>query len=171
MEGRLAGVYRPVVTPLRALLLLKTVYDKYSPVDPEAIRWATVLSTDVNVFPRPEHELRIKLAAKRVEDYSLGISETNRNYLVLTQYVYHFAKKWDVDAWARFLGNADGGTTQTGVGIELGRVLFDRVRIGAGYSVNGFEDRDMAENEAWERGFGVRVQLILSDWMFNGYEF
>ncbi len=171
MEGRLAGVYRPVVTPLRALLLLKTEYDKYSPIDPDAIRWATVLSTDINVFPRPEHELRLKLAAKRVEDYSLGISETNRNYLVLTQYVYHFAKKWDLDAWARLLGNADGGTRQTGVGIELGRVLFDRVRIGAGYSVNGFEDRDMAENEAWERGFGVRVQLILSDWMFNGYEF
>ncbi|MBP2681940.1 MAG: peptidoglycan-binding protein, and OmpA, partial [Candidatus Krumholzibacteriota bacterium] len=171
MEGRLGGVYRPVVTPLRALLLLKTEYDRYSPVDPQAIRWTTVLSTDVNVFPQPEHELRLKLAAKRVEDFSFGISETNRNYLVLTQYVYHFAKKWDLDAWARFLGNADGGTRQTGVGIELGRVLFDRVRIGAGYSVNGFEDRDMAENEAWERGFGIRVQLILSDWMFNGYEF
>jgi hypothetical protein len=171
MEGRLGGVYRPVVTPLRALLLLKTVYDRYSPVDPEEIRWSTVLSTDVNVFPRPEHEVRLKLAAKRVEDYSLGISETTRNYLALAQYVYHFAKKWDLDAWARFVGNADGGTRQTGVGIELGRVLFDRVRIGAGYSANGFEDRDMAENEAWERGFGVRVQLILSDWMFNGYEF
>jgi hypothetical protein len=171
MEGRLAGAYRPVVTPLRALLLLKTEYDRYSPVDPEAIRWTTVLSTDVNVFPQPAHELRLKLAFKRMEDYSHGISGTSRNYLVLSQYVYHFARKWDLDAWARFLGRADGGTRQTGFGLELGRVLFDRVRIGAGYSVDGFEDRDMAENEAWERGFGVRVQLILSDWMFNGYEF
>jgi hypothetical protein len=85
--------------------------------------------------------------------------------------VYHFARKWDLDAWARFLGKTDGGTRQTGLGIELGRVLFDRVRVGAGYSVNGFEDRDMADNDAWQKGFGIRVQLILSDWMFNGYEF
>lgn len=171
MEGRLAGVYRPVVTPLRALLLLKTEYDKYSPVDPDAIRWTTVVSTDVNFLARPEHELRLKLAFKRVEDYSFGISETGRNYLALSQYVYHFARKWDLDVWGRFLGKVDGGTRQTGVGVELGRVLFDRVRIGAGYSLNGFEDRDMADNDAWERGFGVRIQLILSDWMFNGYEF
>jgi hypothetical protein len=171
MDGRLGGVYRPVVTPLRALLLLKTEYDRFSPVDPEAIRWMTVVSTDVNVFPQPEHEVRLKLAFKRVEDYSLGISETNRNYLVLSQYVYHFAKKWDLDMWGRVLGQADGGTRQTGVGIELGRVVFDRVRIGAGYSVNGFEDRDMSEHDAWEKGFGLRIQLILSDWMFNGYEF
>jgi len=171
MEGRLAGVYRPVWSPFRALLLLKTQYDRYSPVDPEAIEWTTVLSTDVNVAPAPAHELRFKLALKRVEDYSLGISETGHNYLVLSQYVYHFARNWDVDAWGRFLGQADGGTRQTGAGIEIGRVLLGRVRIGVGYSVNGFEDRDMAENEAWERGFGLRLQLILADWMFNGYRF
>ena len=35
------------------------MYDRYSPVDPEEIRWSTVLSTDVNVFPRPEHEVRL----------------------------------------------------------------------------------------------------------------
>lgn len=170
-EGRLAGVYRPEVTPVQTLLLIKTQYDKYSPVDPEAIVWTTVVSTDVNVMPEPAHELRFKLAFKRVEDYSLGISETGRNYLVLSQYVYRFARKWDVDVWGRFLGQGSAGTRQTGAGIEIGRVLFDRIRIGAGYSVNGFEDRDMAENEAWEKGFGLRLQLILADWMFNGYRF
>jgi len=171
MDGRLAGVYRPEVTPLRTLLLLKTQYDRFSPVDPEAVVWTTVVSTDVNVIPEPAHELRFKLALKRVEDYSLGISETGHNYLVLSQYVYRFADKWDLDVWGRFLGQGGAGTRQTGAGVEIGRVLFDRVRIGAGYSVNGFEDRDMAENEAWEKGFGLRLQLILADWMFNGYRF
>ncbi len=171
MEGRLGGVYRPVVTPVRTMLLLKTEYDRYSPIDPQAITWTTVLSTDVNFFPDPAHEFRFKLAIKRVEDYSLGISGTSRNYLALSQYVYHFAPAWDVDVWGRIVGMAEAGTRQTGAGIELGRVLFDRLRVAVGYSVNGFEDRDMAESDAWVSGFGVRVQLILSDWMFNGYRF
>jgi hypothetical protein len=171
MEGRLAGVYRPESGPLATLFLLKTQYDRYSPVDPEAIVWTTVLSTDVNVTPEPAHEVRIKLAFKRVEDYSPGISETGHSYLVLSQYVYRFARNWDIDAWGRFLGQAGDGTRQTGVGIEIGRVLFSRLRVAAGYSVNGFEDRDLAENDAWENGFGVRLQLILADWMFNGYSF
>jgi outer membrane protein OmpA-like peptidoglycan-associated protein len=171
MDGRLGGVYRPVVTPVRTMLLLKTEYDRYSPVDPQAITWTTVLSTDVNFFPDPAHELRVKLAVKRVEDFSLGISGTVRNYLTLAQYVYHFAPAWDVDIWGRVVGAAEAGTRQTGAGIELGRVFFDRLRVAAGYSVNGFEDRDMAESDAWVNGFGVRVQLILSDWMFNGYRF
>jgi hypothetical protein len=170
-EGRLAGVYRPEVTPVQTLFLLKTQYDRYSPVDPDAIVWTTVLSTDVNVMPRPAHELRFKLAFKRVENYSLGISETGRNYLVLSQYVYRFAKDWDLDVWGRFLGQADAGTRQTGVGVEIGRILFERLRVGAGYSINGFEERDLAESDAWEKGFGLRIQLILSDWMFNGYHF
>jgi outer membrane protein OmpA-like peptidoglycan-associated protein len=171
MEGRLGGVYRPVVTPIRTMLLLKTEYDRHSPVDPDAITWTTVLSTDVNYFPDPAHEIRVKLAVKRVEDCSLGISESGRNYLALSQYVYHFARVWDIDLWARVLGRAEAGTRQTGAGLEVGRVFFERLRVAAGYSVNGFEDRDMAESDAWTNGFGVRVQLILSDWMFNGYRF
>jgi hypothetical protein len=171
MEGRLAGVYRPIYKPFKTLALLKTQYDRYSPVDPDAIVWTTVVSTDLNYAPAPAYEFRLKLAAKRVENWSFGISETGGSYLVLSQAVYRFAKNWDADLWGRFLGKAGAGTSQTGAGIEIGRVLFDRLRVGAGYSVNGFEDRDLAERDAWERGFGLRVQLILSDWMFSGYEF
>ncbi len=171
MDGRLAGVYRPLVTPFRSLFLLRTEYDRYSPVDPEAIVWKLIASTDINVIPHNAHELRFKLAAKRVENYSTGISETSRNYLLLSQYVFRFARNWDVDLWVRFLGQVDVGTRQIGSGAELGYLFFDRVRIGAGYSVGGFEDRDLSENDAWQKGFGIRVQLILSDWMFNDYKF
>ncbi|RLC96310.1 MAG: hypothetical protein DRI46_13940, partial [Chloroflexi bacterium] len=170
-DGRLAGVYRPLVTPVRSLFLLRTEYDRYSPVDPEAIVWKLIVSTDINVMPHPAHELRFKLAAKRVENFSTGISATSRNYLVLSQYVFRFARNWDVDVWARFLGQVDVGTTQIGSGVEVGYLFFDRVRVGAGYSIGGFEDRDLSENDAWQKGFGLRVQLILSDWMFNDYKF
>ena len=76
-----------------------------------------------------------------------------------------------MDVWARFLGQVDVGTTQIGSGVEVGYLFFDRVRIGAGYSIGGFEDRDLSENDVWQKGFGLRVQLILSDWMFNDYKF
>jgi hypothetical protein len=171
MDGRLAGVYRPLVTPVKTLFLLRTEYDRYSPVDPEAIVWKLIASTDINVVPHPSHEFRFKLAAKRVENFSTGISETSRNYLFLTQYVFRFARNWDIDVWGRFLNQVDTGTSQTGAGVELGYLFFDRVRVGAGYSIGGFEDRDLSEQDAWQRGFGVRIQIILSDWMFNDYTF
>ncbi len=166
-QGRLAGVYRPDVSWIRTLLLLKSLYDRYSPVDPEAINWRLVFSSDVNIIPAFQHELRLKLAAKRVENYSNRISETTNSYLVLSQYVFHFARLWDVNIWGRFLGQGAVGTQQFGAGAEVGRLFWHQIRISAGYAVNGFEERDLSENDAWARGFGLRVQYILSDWILN----
>jgi hypothetical protein len=151
--------------------MIKTQYDRHSPVDPDAIVWKTVFSTDVNLVPKRLHEFRFKLAFKRVEDWSAGISSTSNNHLVLGQYVYRFYKEWDVDVWGRYLGQGGAGTRQFGSGVELGQTFYSRVRIAAGYSIGGFEDRDFSENDAWSNGFGVRIQLILSDWMFDGHRF
>jgi hypothetical protein len=167
MDGRIAGVYRPDVSPLWTLFLVKSLYDRRSPVDPEAITWKLVFSTDINIAPAPAHELRTKFAIKRVENFSEGLSETTNNHLVLSQYVYRFARAWDIDFWGRYMGQEGSGTRQLGAGVELGRLFFNRVRVGAGYSVNGFEERDMAEADAWANGFGLRVQLLLSDWILN----
>jgi len=166
-EGRLAGLYRPDVSRLKTLLLVKSEYDRFSPIDPDAITWKLVVSTDINVLPAPAHEVRLKLAHKHVEDFSSGLSETTNNHLLLSQYVFHFARNWDVDVWGRFLSQDGSGTRQLGSGIEIGRMLFNRVRVAGGYSINGFEERDLSENDAWESGFSLRVQFILSEWILN----
>lgn len=166
-EGRLSFAYRPDVSPIKTLFTVRSLYDRFSPIDPLAINWRLVFSTDINIIPSTPHEFRIKLAAKRVEDYSFNISETTDNYLVLSQYVLHFAENWDFNLWGRFLGQGGAGTRQLGAGTEIGRLFFNQVRISAGYAINGFEERDLAENDAWEKGFGIRVQYILSDWILN----
>jgi len=165
--GRLAGAYRPLTSPLRALFMVRNIYDRYSPVDPGSISWRLVFSNDINYFIAPAHEVRLKLAYKRAEDYSLGVSETTNSYLVLGQYVIHFARHWDIDLWTRYLHQEGGGTRRLGSGIEVGRLFLKRVRVAAGYSLDGFEERDLAESDAWAKGFGLRVQLILSDWILN----
>jgi hypothetical protein len=167
VKGRLACAYRPDVSPVKALCFLKTGYERYTPIDPEAITWKLIFSTDVNVVPAAEHELRFKYAIKRVEDYSLGISLTSWSQLALSQYVYCFRELWDLDFWGRVLTQADGGTLEVGTGVEVGRRFFNTVRVSAGYSVNGFEERDLSENEAWAKGFGMRVQFILTDWLLR----
>ena len=43
--------------------------------------------------------------------------------------------------------------------------------MSAGYSVGGIEEKDLAENYAQTNGFGMRVQLILTDWMLHGAGF
>ncbi len=166
----LAGAWRSPHAPVQSLLMLKSYYDRYTPVDREAIRWRMVVSTDVNVLPDAAHELRFKYAFKRVEDWSYGMSVTTSTDLALAQYVWHFGRGWDLDVWGRSVVLRGGGTSQSGAGVELGRLFYRSVRFGVGYSVNGFEDPDVAGTEARSAGFGVRIQMILSDWLLSDFE-
>lgn len=166
-NGRLACAYRPDVSPVKALCFFKTGYERFTPIDPEAITWKLIFSADVNVIPASKHELRLKYAVKRVDDYSLGISLTSWSQLALSQYVYYFRELWDVDVWGRVMNQATGGTLEVGTGVEVGRRFFNTVRVSAGYSINGFEERDLSESAAWAKGFGMRVQFILSDWLLR----
>jgi hypothetical protein len=168
-HGRLGLAYRPLALPVKSLLVIKNSYERYTPVNPDAITWKLVFATDLNLSPAPRHEVRLKYAHKRVEDFSFGISLTTKADLFLSQYIYHFGRGWDVDLWGRALRQHGGGTTETGAGIELGRLFLKCVRVGAGYSVGGFEDPDVTGTDAWSSGFGLRVQLILSDWVVREF--
>jgi flagellar motor protein MotB len=167
-RGKLGLAYRPIGVPLQSLFALKNFYERYTPVDPDGISWRLVLSADVNVLPALQHEVRLKYAYKRTENYSYGISVNTDADLVLGQYVYRFARVWDVDLWGRVLA-VRHGTTESGVGVELGRLFFRTVRVAAGYSAGGFEDPDISGTDAWARGWGVRIQLMLSDWITNEF--
>ena len=163
-RGKLGLAYRPIGLPVQSLFALKNLYRKYAPSGPDAITWTLVLSTDVNVLPAVQHELRLKYAYKRVEDFSYGISVNTNSDLVLGQYIYRFARSWDLDLWGRVQA-VRGGTTETGTGVEVGRLFYRTVRVAAGYSYGGFDDPDISGTDAWSKGFGVRIQLILSDWI------
>jgi outer membrane protein OmpA-like peptidoglycan-associated protein len=168
-HGTLAGAYRSPGSPVHALGMMRNDYERYTPVDPEAIRWRLVLSADVNTLLAPAHEVRAKYAFKHVEDWSFGVSTTTNADLVLGQYIWRFASAWDADLWGRWLGQR-GGSSQTGVGVEVGRTFLRAVRVALGYSLNGLEDPDFVGTDAWSNGFGVRVQLILSDWLAADFE-
>ncbi|HET6349410.1 MAG TPA: hypothetical protein VFH88_10055, partial [Candidatus Krumholzibacteria bacterium] len=165
----LALAWRSPFAPVQSLAMLKNYYDRYAPVDPEAIRWRLVASADVNVLPSASHELRLKYAYKYVEDYSYGASTTTNTDLALGQYLWHFGHGWDVDVWGRTVVLHGGGSQQYGAGVELGRIVFRSVRVGAGYSVNGFNDADISGTDAWSRGFGIRIQMLLSDWLLADF--
>ncbi|HEX6790006.1 MAG TPA: hypothetical protein VF247_01730, partial [Candidatus Krumholzibacteria bacterium] len=166
----LAMAWRSPSAPVQSLAMLKSWYDRYAPVDPDAIRWRLVASADVNVLPTAQHELRLKYAYKYVEDFSYGASTTTHTDLALAQYLWHFGRGWDVDVWGRTVLLHGNGAKEYGAGIELGRIVFRSVRVGAGYSINGFDDSDITGNDAWSRGFGVRIQMLLSDWLLADFE-
>jgi len=165
-HGRIGLAYRPVGKPVTTLFTVKNAYERYSPVNPGAITWKLSVATDVNIALRTGHEVRVKLAHKRVEDWSYGAGLTSDADLVLTQYVYQFARVWDADVWGRVL-SVHGGTAKTGAGVEIGRLFLKSLRISAGYSYAGLEDSDLGGTDLWRSGFGVRVQLIVSDWMLQ----
>jgi outer membrane protein OmpA-like peptidoglycan-associated protein len=166
----LAGAYRSPHAPVQSLVMLKSYYDRYTPLDPDAISWRLVASTDVNVLANASHEVRLKYAYKHMEDWSYGLSLSSDTDVALAQYVWHFGRGWDLDAWGRTVVLRRGGTSQTGAGIEVGRMVYRSVRLGVGYSVNGFDDPDVTGTDAWSEGLGIRIQMILSDWMLSDFE-
>jgi hypothetical protein len=143
--------------------MLRNDYERYTPANPDAITWRLVLSGDVNIMPAVDHELRLKYAFKHVESWSFGSAHAVNADLVLGQYLYRFARGWDVDLWGRLVHQRDDGSLEAGTGVELGRMFLGGLRVAAGYSVGGFEDPDFVGTDAWASGFGVRVQLLLSD--------
>jgi len=169
-HGNFAVAHRPPAGIAQSLWMIRNDYERYTPVDPEAVTWRLVFSGDVNVALAPEHEVRLKYAFKHVEDCSFGSSTTANADLALGQYVYRFAQGWDADLWGRVVRHRGGGTVETGSGVEVGRLFLRTLRVAAGYSVNGFDDPDFAGTDAWSRGFGVRVQLLLSDWLLDELE-
>jgi hypothetical protein len=124
----------------------------------------------VNILPGAAHEVRLKYAYKHVEDWSYGVSTSTDTDLVLGQYVWHFGRGWDLDAWGRTVVLRGGGTSEYGAGIELGRIVYRSVRVAAGYSINGFDDPDIAGTDARSAGFGIRIQMLLSDWLLADFE-
>jgi len=169
-HNTLAGAYRPMGGRVQTLAMMRNYYERYTPIDPEAIRWRLVLSGDANWHPFVDHEVRLKYAYKHVEDWSFGVSTTTDMDLVLGQYIYRFYPRWDVDVWARWLNQRDGGSAQTGTGFEVGYMFFRSLRVAAGYSINGFEDPDISQTDAWSNGFNVRMQLILSEWLLADFK-
>ncbi len=161
-NGRIVFARRPLRSRVQSIFMLRNMYDRFSPIDPEAITWKIVFSSDLNAKPVTPLEIRCKYAVKYVEDYVMGLSESGRTQLLLSQFIYRFLGVYDVDLWGRVLVQSRGGVG-TGTGLEVGRLFMRSIRVAAGYSVNGFEDRDMAENDAWARGFGLRVQLVLTE--------
>jgi hypothetical protein len=169
-HSTLALAWRSPAAPVQSLAMLKSFYDRYAPTDPDAIRWRLVMSADVNVLPTAQHELRLKYAHKYVQDWSYDASTTTNTDLALAQYLWHFGRGWDVDVWGRTVFRHEGGTREYGAGVEVGRIVFRSVRVGVGYSMNGFDDADVSGTDAWSRGFGLRIQMLLSDWLLADFE-
>jgi hypothetical protein len=147
--------------------MLRNDYERFTPANPDAVTWRLVFSSDVNIMPAVDQELRMKYAYKHVENWSYDTANTTDADLVLGQYVYRFARGWDVDLWGRLVRQRNDGSMEAGSGIEVGRMLVGTLRVAAGYSINGFEDPDFAGTDAWASGFSVRLQLLVSEWLFE----
>jgi hypothetical protein len=165
----LAGAYRAPAMPLQSLFVLKSLYDRHAPLDPDAISWRLIASGDLNFLLHPEHELRLKYAYKHAEDESYGSWYSTDADIVLAQHVWRFGRGFDLDTWGRSIRLRRGQTSQMGIGIEVGRLLFHSLRVGIGYSVNGFDDPDISGTDAWSDGFGLRIHMLLSDWLLADF--
>ncbi|MEO0539806.1 MAG: invasin domain 3-containing protein [Cyanobacteria bacterium P01_A01_bin.105] len=91
---------------------------------------------------------------------------SNSVHLAQMRAMYRFAYSWDVVGEARWIGGP-GGYGETGFSLEAGYYPTPDLRVYAGYSGGGAEDRDFGVNRS-SGGFYLGVAAKLNG-LFNGF--
>ncbi len=163
LRATLAFVHRPVGARTTVVAMARTRYGRHAPDDPDAIRWETVLSADADRHVTRRLTLRLRGAFKHVEDASHGASASADADLVVAQVRWRLAPRWDVDAWVRRLA-PHGAGARLDAGLDVGRWVDDAVRVSAGWRSTVIDETGFDAGAA-RHGLGVRVQVVLSEWL------
>jgi uncharacterized repeat protein (TIGR01451 family) len=131
-----------------------------------ARRLAHVLSSDVVFQPSATWKISSHYAAKWVDESGAGAASA---HLVGGRVTHEFGRRWDagLNAWALVSGN---GRQRSGAfGPELGVTLRRNLRLGVGYNVAGFRDRDLANDRTTAHGVFVRLAFKFDEKLLNGW--
>jgi len=109
-------------------------------------------------------------AAKWAADSLDRIETSSRAMLGMIRGIQDLGRSWDVAGTVSSLSANQGGGRRFGLGIELGRRLVDDLRLGLGYNVFGFRDRDLRETEYTLKGIYLRLDYKFDERLFGGDE-
>lgn len=129
-------------------------------------RQVHIVSLDVNYQPTENWILNGHYAGKLAMD-SVPVTDSYHAHLVGGRAIYEITDRWDVglNANALFSGKLD--SIQYGVGPEIGFTLKKNLRVGVGYNVFGFRDRDLSAENYTDRGVYVHLRLKFDERAFG----
>lgn len=128
-----------------------------------------LFSLDANRQMGANFRLSGHLAAKFNSDDSRGLSSQTSAALASVRGIYDLNRKTEVSAQAAVLGSKGGGK-QTGVGLELGRLIGRDLWLSAGYGAGAAGDGDLNGNSYGRRGPYLRIRFKFDESLFGSRE-
>ncbi len=129
-----------------------------------------VISAHLNWQATDGLTLTGRWAAKWAADSIDRARTSSRATLAMIRGIQDLGRSWDLGGTASLFTANQGGGRRVGVGIEVGRRLVDDLRIGLGYNVFGFRDRDLRDTEYTMKGLYLRLDYKFDESLFGGDE-
>lgn len=122
-------------------------------------RQVHILATSVNFQPDPKWIFAGHYATKFVQEtYDVGPGGDYVAHLLAGRVIHEFHRRWDAGLnWALTFSDAFDNR-QWAVGPEIGFIFTKNARIGLGYNVVGFNDRDF-DSAATSKGLFLSLRL------------
>lgn len=167
-HGILGFAYRPVETNwLNLIGKVEMKSDNNHYLTPFVDTRASILSAHAFVEPVERVELGLKYAYKYGVDKSDNFSFASHTQFYLANLRYNLSRKFDVGGEFRLLHQTEAGDYLFGYHAEVGYIMIDNFRIGAGYNFKGFGEKDLVDYSLWSKGPFVRMSMKFDEGFFG----
>ena len=118
-----------------------------------------ILSLHANYQPSAAWELSGHYAGKLALENSGGRSDVYHTHLLASHLTYELTSSWDIGLNVSALFSGDLRSIRYGLGPEIGFTVRRNLRLGVGYNVFGFTDRDLGAEDYTQRGVYLALRF------------
>jgi len=122
---------------------------------------------DVNFQPSANWILSGHYGGKLAFEDSNGIHDAYDAHLFAFRVTYEINRRWDIGFNTSTLFSGKDGSIHYGVGPEVGLTVMKNIRLGFGYNVFGFHDRDLSAEQYTAPGFYVALRMKFDEALFG----
>lgn len=145
-----------------ALFLVEAVRE---PVDEGGSRDSGIVSVQYGQEVGEKLRLSTRLAARQSNEKTAGLSTRSHAALAGARAAWEMSSKWSIAAQGQVV--AGGGSTSTGLGLEVGYRFADNLWVVVGYNFMEARDPVLAQDD-FSRGLYVRFRYLFDETAMDG---
>lgn len=144
-------------------------YEDGSPFDAtlDQVRNVHIFSASANYQPVHDWIFSSRYAFKAVDETVLGLHASYLGQQLGGRVLYEISKRWDAGFGASVGWSRGFGRHEWALGPEVGYNFKTNLRLGVGYNVVGFHDRDLAGDIPTQRGVFLSLRLKFDEDSFG----
>jgi len=168
-RSRLGVAYRNTDTNRwSALARYEHRYDRNQDFEAvETTRRAHVFAGHANFQPDAGLILRAQWASKFASQEVGGLEASENAHLAGARATLDVTRRLDLGGIARRLWSSEASMSQFGLGLEIGLLVADNLRLAGGYNAFGFRDEELSVGEYTDKGFYLHLGFKFDETLFG----